>query len=138
HPYPGVELLPAHAKLTPVFEMGVAATHSRQLIARPLVGPVQVGRTGKARANAIRQSGCEVHHMGMSQPFVANALIHGVVETLCCRLRQFVRWFVSFGRRSLPFLVGGGGKDGQRQDKAKKQSKSDPVKLVESHVSVSL
>ena len=91
HPYPGVELLPAHAELSPVFEMGVAATHRRQLIACPLVGPAQVGRTGKARANAIHQSRGEVHYVRMEQPLVANALVHGVVEILFCRLRQFVR-----------------------------------------------
>ena len=39
HAHPGVELLPAHAKFAPVFEMGAAATHGGELVAGPFVSP---------------------------------------------------------------------------------------------------
>ena len=46
HTQPGVELLPAHAKLAPVFQMSVGAAHRGELIARPGVGFRQVRRAG--------------------------------------------------------------------------------------------
>jgi hypothetical protein len=71
----------------------------------------------------------------MGYTFVANAHVHGVVEVLFCGLRQFVGWLLGFGCRCVFFvfvLLGGG--DGQRQDKAEKQSKSEFEKVMESHV----
>jgi hypothetical protein len=73
----------------------------------------------------------------MGQAFVADALIHVVVEILSCRLGKFVRWLVSVSRRFLRFVLVGG-RDGEWQNKAEKQSKSNSEKAVESHGSVSL
>jgi hypothetical protein len=73
----------------------------------------------------------------MGQAFVANALVHGVVEILFCRLRQFVRWFVRVGSRCFVFpfvFIPVGGRDGYGQDRTKKQSQSNSEEVVESHV----
>ena len=53
HARPRVQLPPAHAKLTPVLKMGITASHGRELVARPLVGTLQIRRAGQPRPDPI-------------------------------------------------------------------------------------
>ena len=91
-------MLPAHAELAPVLEVRVAAAHRGELIARPLIGVFQVGRAGQARPDIVVQRGGILHHMGVAEAFVANALIHTVIEGLTLRLRLIVGRLVRIGR----------------------------------------
>ena len=53
--------------------MRVAQAHGGELIARPLVGALHVGRSGEALADRIHQAGGVVHDFGIAKAFVANA-----------------------------------------------------------------
>ena len=80
HAEPGVVLLPSHAELTPVFEVGVAAAHLGELVARPLIGLFHVGRAGEARADAVGQAAAVFHDVGVLEAFGADAVVDGEVD----------------------------------------------------------
>src|SRR5579864_5909104 len=91
HAHPCIQLPPAHAELAPVFEVGIRASHGRELIARPLVGLFEIRRSRQSRPDSIRESRSKLHHMRVLQALVTNALVHREVEILHRRLRQVVR-----------------------------------------------
>ncbi len=115
HADPGVELLPAHAKLAPVFEMRVDQAHAGELIARPVVGLLHVGRAGKAAADVIVQRGGELHHMRVSDALFTDAGVGVEVELLDGGLRR-IPW-IGFGSgcSGVSFFVGVCGR-GERRD----------------------
>ena len=82
HAGPGIDLLPAHAELAPVFEMGVGETDLGEGIAGPGVGLGHVGRAGEARADIVREGSGKLHDVGVAEAFLADAGVHGEVQGL--------------------------------------------------------
>src|SRR5205085_10752161 len=96
-----------HAELTPVFEMGVLASHGGESISRPLICPFQIRRTGQARSDSIRQPGGVLHDMGVRQPFVTNALVYVEIEIVSRRLRLLVGRLAFLSLRVFGFFFSG-------------------------------
>jgi hypothetical protein len=80
HAGPGVELLPAEAELAPVFEVGVLKADLGEGVAGPLIGLLQIGRAGEARADAVDEAAGELHHVGVVEALIADALVHIEVD----------------------------------------------------------
>jgi len=72
HAHIDVLIRPAAAERSPGFQMRVAQSHCRQLIARPLVGALHVGRSGQPLADRVHQSARIVHDLGVVKAFVTN------------------------------------------------------------------
>jgi hypothetical protein len=83
--------------------------HFCELIARPRVGLGHVGRTGQARADAVRQAAGVIHHVGMLEAFVADRVVHSEVERfggglVHLRFGPAGGWFRGFGRLLIVFV----------------------------------
>ena len=79
-------LAPAHTKVAPAFEMHVGAAHRGELFARPFVRLGQIGRTGKAGADVVKEPRRVLHDARVGKAFFANTGIHGQVEGFVRRL----------------------------------------------------
>jgi hypothetical protein len=105
HADPGVELLPAHTELAPVFEMRIDEAETRELIARPVIGLLHIGRAGKAAANVVVERRGELHHMRVTEAFFTNTGVGVEVELFDGGLRRIPR--IGFRSGSgVAFLVG--------------------------------
>ena len=71
----GVDILigPSATEGAPGFEVGIAQAHGGELVARPLIGALHVGRSGKAFADRIHEAGGEIHHFGIVEALIADA-----------------------------------------------------------------
>ena len=105
HARPGVELLPAHAELAPIFQMRILQADLGERVARPCIGLAQVGRSRQPGTNPIHQRGGELHNMRVVQPLIANPLVHIQVQGFHGRLHFGVG--VGCCRRRCLALVGG-------------------------------
>ena len=86
--------------------MRIAASHGGELIARPLIGALQVRRSRQPRPDSVCQGRGKLHHVRMQKPLVANALVHREIQILGGGLRQIVRGFVRLiGFRVFRFLI---------------------------------
>jgi hypothetical protein len=81
------DLLPAHAKFTPVLQVRVRPSDGLQLIGAPFIAPLHVRRPRQSRPNSVSEGRRKLRHMGMGETFVTNSLMHVVVEDLILWLR---------------------------------------------------